>query len=414
MPIINKDFKNIKNIIIIIILFVLLCAFGYASYSNESFQTTTSSFLQQYITTLSRLINNPIYAIIDPSDKQGIYYNLNVKFIKKNNDLPIYTLYLDKPLDDDIKHYNNGDISQLERNRSDYYYYKLVINTRDTSSLYKFTKSNSVYYFNRVYLQPLYTSKCEGFFKESSCNKRFLGNKEYKSELVNITNEINNIYNIMITSNIFNIKDSIRGRYPLSITVLPTEILFKLSDALFNKTVLDDQIRQIKNTINDYKNLANIYLDSDYQGLFANIKLGFKMKSFSTSKIVYSIYIIPLINTDVYRIISKTELGFSGIIDNRTIPVDTYLNGIEQQEKFYTKVINASYTFYRKDNKYYFRRYLPYIEGKGRKRFDKQCDITTQINNLSTNFSTIFPPIDNTTAVMNVLDREIIYTININ
>ncbi len=393
MPIINKDFKNIKNIIIIIILFVLLCAFGYASYTNESFQTTTSSFLQQYITTLSRLINNPIYAVL------GIYYNLNVKFIKKNNDLPIYTLYLEQPSDNDIKHYNNDDVSQL------------VINTRDTGSLYKFTQSNSVYYFNREYVKPREESRCP--YSKSFCDKGG-GPHLYKSELANITNEINNIYNIMITSNIFNIKDSIRGRYPLSITVLPTEILFKLSDALFNKTVLDNQIRQIKNTINDYKNLANIYLDTDNQGLFANIKLGFKMKSFSTSKIVYSIYIIPLVNTDVYRIISKTKLTNSGIFENITIPVDTYLDGIEQQEKFYTKVINASYTFYRKNNKYYFRRYLPYIEGKGRKKFDKQCNITTQINNLSTNFSTIFPPIDNTTAVMNVLDREITYTINVN
>jgi len=397
-----------KTLIIIFILFVL--GFLLFTYKREHFQTTTSNIpptIRNYLNELKTSFNVPRYAIIDPRDNQGIYYDLTPK-LDKTIDFPIFTMTFNNPSNSDIKHYNNGDISQLEMNRLNNDWFNLVIRTRDnqlntryvpsgTYKLYRFIKLDSNYYLIREYYFVDYI-------------------KQLRSELFNITNIINNITNEMNFSNIFNLNNSIKDRYPILVVFNPLKIEFNATqDRLLNQTKLNQTINDLKNIVNNYKNLSNIYLDSDYKGLFAQIEFLFKIKSFNNNRIVYSLYFANISERNIFQVQSYKKLEYAQLTkgDINLIVNDIVNNGNETNQKWITVIKNASYTFYYNNNKYYFRRRIYSINGNITS-FDKKCDITSFINGLNDALRIILPPIENTTTNVSITDKEILYTININ
>ncbi len=216
----------------------------------------------------------------------------------------------------------------------------------------------------------------------------------------------------------FNLNNIIKERYTISINVYNFNILFELNDKLLNKQILSNQINNLKNKVNNFKNLANIYLNAvniSGQGIFNFINFDFKIKSITSRKIVYSLFIVDITPKDIFRIQyqGKQNLAIGLLFDDKEIIVnDIKILFPEFATAIINSVLRASYTFYSKNNKYYFRRNLPYIDGP-RKTFDKKCDITIELQNFFTNFQTILPPIENTTTDIDVLEREILYNINL-
>ncbi len=426
MPILNKT--------IIILLFVLFILVIIKYNKTETFTTTSS--INNILESLSVTINNPKYANIDIDTKEGVYYNLNPGLVNDINS-PVYKLYLNKPSNDDIKHYKNGDISQLEKNSKDLYLYNLIIKNRDNTLNSKYINPNTYNLFEfrkilsgneeRIYFLRVYRELYDNYFlrtvvRLSSRTKKIAieNNKIllFFSEQVDITSIINSIKNYIIDFNMFNLNNIIKERYTISINVYNFNILFELNDKLLNKQILSNQINNLKNKVNNFKNLANIYLNAvniSGQGIFNFINFDFKIKSITSRKIVYSLFIVDITPKDIFRIQyqGKQNLAIGLLFDDKEIIVnDIKILFPEFATAIINSVLRASYTFYSKNNKYYFRRNLPYIDGP-RKTFDKKCDITIELQNFFTNFQTILPPIENTTTDIDVLEREILYNINL-
>ncbi len=411
--------KHILNILVILILTLILIFIWCNNKSSlELFNTTSvTSNIEKYLQELSNLINQPKYSVITniPNKNEGVYYNLNAVINKKTDILPTYRLYCTGPINNDIKHYtiinNEYDVSTPETRLTD-----LVKKSRDKSwyvrsgrrgrrgseaadrkyidheyGVFRFTINNSgneeKYYFNREFFDMIH----------NDFRNLYTGKIMYKSELLDVSAIINNIKNEIKNTEL---DDNLNKIFYLQTqqNFNTIEFSFKPNDKLYISEV-NIFLNNLKTFVNNYKNLANIYLDVDYFGIFVEIDgFTFKLIYFDKTKIIYGIFttsnydLITLLRNakyiQCYTRVSDPNKEF--MVDNVNKEYDIRMRTSVMEYKWRKELEKAVYAFSKENNKYYFRRYLPYINGR-RKTYNKRCDITDLLNKFINDFKKKIP-----------------------
>ncbi len=406
--------KNILNIIIIgLVLYFILyfILYTYNSFDNVTELFEDASQLSPVITNnlnnLKTLINNTIYAIItnSPITYDGIYYDLNPKLEKLN--VIKYKLYCMGPENDnDIKHLTNiDDISKNEVGA----FLNLVKSQKDIA--YSFGIENSRYYLKRTLLDSV---RCG---KRNSCD---LWRNSRDVDITDIIKKIANEINEIINSKLNN---ELRNLFKLNIEKEDRNLIFTLKES---DLTLENYVKTFPNTlftfVNNYKNLSNILLDTNKVGIFIKTKDDmFKsyLRIVDSSKIVYGFVLTEYIYSYRYNrdftVESKDKrLTPSQLItDNQNIIADIRIKRDIIDNKYYAYVMSMSYSFIKENNNFYFRRYLPYIKGKKKTKYDKKCNITELLNTFINNFKNVLP-IKYTSIIPDIVNTyELSVTINL-
>ncbi len=347
--------KNILNIIIIgLVLYFVLYTY-YSPNNKESFDDASnlSTIIINNINNLSNLINQQTYKVITnkPTDGNSVYYDLTPKFEKLTRDVLTYKLYCND----------------------------------NSSTTYIFSYKDSKYILQRV--QP---GICYGRRSGSSSvyNRNSCTTYSTALDISDITNNISaEISKIELTNNkireIFTISPAIEDRY----------LIFTLKERNLNINKFNAYKNDILSFVNNYKNISNIFLDTDYYGLFLGIK------NFTTNLIeANNKYLVYNLKIDIsnnynnyYKIQCWEYLNESQIrTSDKNIFYNITNNG-SAEYKWWRFLDSVRVSFIQSNNKFYLRRLLENIDGGNIKRFDKKCDITTQINNIINNFREILP-----------------------